>query len=57
MKRYTFRYHLRGTVDITVEAKTEDDAWELAEEKYCRGDYEENPEYFENYCTELIHEE
>lgn len=57
MKKYTFRYHLRGTVDISVEAENEEKAWELAEDKYCRGDYKEDSEYFENYCTELIHED
>lgn len=54
MAKYTFRFHWRSWVDITVEADNVDDAYMLADDKYCRGDYEENPENFENTHTRLI---
>lgn len=55
--KYTYRFHIVGWTDITVEADNEEDAEILADEKYCEGDYEEQPENFENTRMELIETE
>ena len=47
-KKYVIRHYWRAWVDITVEAHNEEEAFELADEKYNEGDYEELPENFEN---------
>ena len=54
--KYTFRFHAHTWTDITVEAENEEEAYELADDKYCEGDYEEQPENFENIDVENITE-
>ena len=56
MAKYTFRFHTHGWIDITVDAKDEEEAYQLADDKYCEGDYEDQPENFENTHVELIEE-
>ena len=53
-KKYTYRFHYRGWVDIEVEAENEEKAYIKADNKYCEGDYIEDPENFENTHTKLI---
>lgn len=57
MAKYTFRFHFRGWTDITVEADNYEDAFIEADDKYCKGEYEDQPENFENTHTELIETE
>lgn len=51
---YTFRFHRHAWTDITVEAKDEETAQELADEKYNNGEYEDSDEAFENTYVELV---
>ena len=56
-KKYTFRFHHHEWTDITVEAASEEDAAELASDKYNAGEYEDDVEAFENMDMENITEE
>jgi hypothetical protein len=56
-KKYIIQYVLKSWVDIEVEADNLDDAYELAEEKYCEGDYEDHPENFEVQCVHNVTDE
>ena len=56
-EKYVIRYNIRTWIDISVEAESEDEAYELAEEKYCKGDYEEHPENSETWSTQNVTEE
>ena len=53
-RSYTFRFHRHAWTDITVEAKDEETAQELADEKYNNGEYEDSDENFENTHMELL---
>lgn len=55
-KKYVIRHYWRAWVDITVEAHNEEEAFELADEKYNEGDYEENPNNFVNTDVENVTE-
>lgn len=55
-KKYVIRHYWRAWVDITVEARSEEEAFELADEKYNEGDYEENPNNFVNTDVENVTE-
>lgn len=52
-KKFTVRFHRDAWTDITVEAKNEEEAYELAEEKYNNGKYEDF-ENFENTHYEIF---
>ena len=56
-KKFVIRHHWRQWVDIVVEARNEDEAYELADEKYNEGDYEEEPDNFENTEVENVTKE
>ena len=56
-EKYVIRYNIRTWIDITVEAESGDEAYELAEEKYCTGDYEEHPGNSETWSTENVTKE
>lgn len=53
-KRYVFRFHAHTWVDIAVRDIDEEAAMEKAQDIYNSGDYEENPENFENTDCEDI---
>ena len=53
-KKYVIRHYWRQWVDIVVEAENEEEAYELADEKYNEGDYEEEPDNFENTEVENV---
>lgn len=53
-KKFVIRHHWRQWVDIVVEAKDLDEAYELAGEKYNEGDYTEEPDNFENTDVEDV---
>ena len=53
-KKYVIRHFWRQWVDIVVEAHDEEEAYELAGEKYNEGDYEEDPGNFENTEVENV---
>lgn len=53
-KKFVIRHHWRQWVDIVVEAENLDEAYELAGDKYNEGDYEDNPENFENTEVEDV---
>ena len=53
-KRYVFRFYRRAWTDIVVEAADEDEACELANEKYNDGDYDGSDEDFENEGCEDV---
>ena len=53
-KKFVIRHHWHQWVDIVVEAHDEDEAYELAGEKYNEGDYEEEPDNFENTEVENV---
>jgi hypothetical protein len=53
-KKYVIRHYWRAWVDITVEAHNEEEAFELADEKYNEGDYADDPSNFENTDMEEI---
>ena len=42
-KKFVIRHYWRGWVDITVEARNQEEAFYLADERYNEGDYEEDP--------------
>ncbi len=42
-KKFVIRKYWRQWVDITVEATDEDEAFELADDRYNEGDYEDDP--------------
>lgn len=44
MAKYTYRFHYRSRVDITVDADNEDDASMIAQDRYNNGEYEDDPE-------------
>jgi hypothetical protein len=54
LKKYVIRHHWRQWVDIVVEAHDEEEAFELAGDKYNEGDYEEDPGNFENTDVENV---
>jgi len=47
-KKFTFRFHTHGWTDITVEAEDEEEARELADDKYNNGEYDDDASDFEN---------
>ena len=49
-KKYVIRHYWRAWVDITVEATSEEEAYEKAGDRYNMGDYEDDPSLgnFEN---------
>ena len=47
-KKFVIRHYWRQWADIVVEARDEQEAYELAGDKYNEGDYEEDPGNFEN---------
>lgn len=53
-KKFTFRFHTHGWTDITVEAEDEDEAAELASDKYNEGDYDDSDSDFENTDMENV---
>lgn len=53
-KKFTFRFHTHGWTDITVEAENEEEAAELASDKYNEGDYDDSDSDFENTDMEDI---
>lgn len=55
-KKYTFRFHTHGWTDITVVAESEEEAQDLADEKYNNGDYPDDASGFENTDCENITE-
>lgn len=56
-KEFTFRFHADSWTDITVKAYNEDEAYELADEKYNNGDYSDEDTDFENTYVENITED
>jgi len=54
MAKYTFRFHTHGWTDITVEADNEEEAFELADDKYNEGIYDDKDTGFENIDVENI---
>lgn len=54
MAKYTFRFHTHGWTDITVEADNEEEAFELADDKYNEGVYDDEATGFENIDVENI---
>lgn len=55
-KKFTFRFHTHGWTDITVEARDEEEAAELASDKYNEGDYVDTDSDFENTDMENVTE-
>lgn len=55
--KYTFRFHTHGWTDISVEAKSEEEAEEIAMEKYNEGDYDDSDTGFENTDMENVTDE
>lgn len=53
-KKYLVRFHRDAWTDIEVVAKNEEEAYELADEKYNEGDYEDSDEDFENTEVEIV---
>lgn len=50
-KTYTIRFWAESWTDIKVEAKSEEEAYELADEMYNNGEYSDEDTGFENtYC-------
>ena len=56
MKKSVFRFHRHAWTDIEVEAENAKEAQELADSRYCDGDYEDNDDDFENTEVELMKE-
>ena len=58
-KKFVVRHYWTGWVDIPVVAEDQDEAYELADEIYNSGEYEENEDNsgFENTEVEIISEE
>jgi len=54
LKKFTFRFHTHGWTDITVEATNEEEASDLAMDKYNCGDYDDSDSDFENTDMENI---
>lgn len=54
MAKYTYRFHCRCWVDITVEASDELEASQIAQDKYNNGDFVQDFEDFENVSTRLV---
>ena len=54
MAKYTFRFHTHGWTDISVEAENEEEALELAGDKYNEGDYDDEATGWENTDCENI---
>ena len=54
MAKYTFRFHTHGWTDISVEAENEEEACELASDKYNEGDYDDEATGWENTDCENI---
>lgn len=54
MAKFTYRFHYRSWVDITVEADSEEEASIIALDRYNNGDYEDDSSEFENTHTELL---
>lgn len=57
MAKYTYRFHCRCWVDITVDASDELEASQIALDKYNNGDFVQDFEDFENVSTKLIKSE
>ncbi len=55
--KYVFRFHWRQWVDIVVTAENEEEAAELATDKYNEGDYNAQDADFENTHMENVTEE
>lgn len=55
-KPYTFRFHTHGWTDITVIAENEEEAYNMADDKYNEGDYKDGDTGFENIDVENITE-
>lgn len=53
-RKYTLRFHTHGWTDITVEAKNEEEAYALGDEKYNEGDYDDDASDFENTEVEIL---
>ena len=53
-QKFTFRFHTHGWTDITVEAEDEEEAEELASDKYNNGDYDDSDSDFENTDVENV---
>ncbi len=53
-KKYVIRFYWRQWVDIEVEAESEEEAYEIAGDKYNNGEYEELPDNFENTDCENV---
>lgn len=53
-KKYTFRFHRDAWTDISVEAKSYEEAETLANDKYHNGEYEDSYEDFEDKNVDLI---
>lgn len=53
-QKFTFRFHTHGWTDITVEAEDEEEAAELASDKYNEGDYDDSDSGFENTNMENV---
>ena len=54
MEKYTVRFHTHGWTDITVEADSEEEAAELASDKYNCGEYDDSDTDFENTNMENV---
>lgn len=55
-KKYVFRFHTHGWTDITVEAESEEEAAELASDRYNEGKYDDSDTDFENTDVENVTE-
>ena len=53
-KPFTVRFYRKAWTDIRVTARDEEEAIELAEEKYNSGDYEDDDESWENTDCEIV---
>ena len=53
-KKYTIRFHAHTWTDINVWASSKEEAFELAGDKYNEGDYEDQPENYENIDVEDV---
>lgn len=57
MGKYAFRFYRQAWVDVIVEANDEEEAEELANEKYNNGEYDDSDEDWENTHTKNVTEE
>lgn len=54
MKKHVIRFHQHAWVDIVVEADNDEEAMEIAFEKYNNGCYDDSDTDFENTYTEDV---